>query len=567
MRRVILGLAGAAGVAAAAASVPLLSAPLEGADARMVAGLEAATGLTVRANGESVVQLFPSPRVRVEGVSLAHGDEAPFAVARSLVGRVSLSALLRGRLELAEAILEEPQVALDRMPFEDMTAALRARGGTPPSIRLVDGRLSWGDRTVDKVEGGLAFSRDGGPLTLSGYGRLAGKQVEATVQLADLAAFSRREEAPFRARFEGGGARVLFDGDASDAGGLKLVGDISVRAETLSGALRWLGAGPRLGRALGAEISFAGRGQLDAGGLQISNAELDFAGETFLGAGRLTPGAEGLAVEATLDAGSVDLAPYLDLVAPQALRSDGVWSAEPVALANLRGWTLDLRLSADVVRFGGLRLDQPAITAIVAKGGLDLSIGEASAYGGAVGGRLALEPDGDAARMRLEGAVSEVALGEALDDVVGRRPITGALTGEILLESRGSSTDELVRGLKGSIGARLADGALERVSRSRTLALAGLSGRMEFTNARAEMAVENGLARAEPVVVEGPRANFSLSGQASLIERTVALSGFVRPVEGGWTLPVRIDGPLFAPKLRPDLSGPTPRGEARRQKP
>lgn len=567
MRRVILGLAGAAGVAAAAASVPLLSVPLEGADARMVASLEAATGLTVRANGETAVDLFPSPRVRVEGVSLAHGAEAPFAVARSLVGRISLSALLRGRLELAEAILEEPQIALDRAPFEDMAAALRGGAATPRAIRLVDGRLSWRGHSIDKVEGGLAFSRNGGPLTLSGFGRYAGKPVEATVQLADLAAFARREEAPFRARIEGGGARVLFDGDASDAGGLKLVGDLSVRAETLSGALRWLGGGPRLGHAFGAEISFAGRSQLDAGGLQISNAELDFGGETFLGAGRLTPGPEGLAVEATLDAGSVDLAPYLDLVAPEALGDDGTWSEKPVALANLKGWTLDLRLSADAVRFGGLRLDQPAITAIVAKGGLDLSIGEASAYGGAVGGRLALEPDGDAARMRLEGAVADVALGEALDSVAGRRPITGSLTAEILLESRGTSTDELVRGLKGSIGARLEDGALERVSRSRTLALAGLGGRMEFTHARAEMAVERGLARAEPVVVEGPRATFSLSGEASLIERSVALTGFVRPVEGGWTLPVRIDGPLFSPKLRPDLSGRSPVGEARRQEP
>lgn len=567
MRRVAFGLAGAVAIAAAAASLSVFRAPVDGAGDRLIAGIEAATGLTVRVNGASSVELFPSPRVRVEGVSLANGADAPFAVARTLVGRLSLWALARGRLELAEATFEEPQIALDRLPAATVAAALKAdgAGGAPRAIRIADGRLTWRDRIVDRVEAGLVLPRSGGPLAMSGYGRFAGRQVEATAVLADPRAFGRNESAPFRARVEGGGARAMFDGDATEAGGLKLVGDVSFRAEALADTLRWLGVRPRADRAFGTGVSFAGRGQLDAAGLQISNAELDLAGESFLGAGRLTTGAEGLAVEATLDAGSVDLGPYLDLLAPKTLDDDGRWSDEPVALAALRGWTLDLRLSADELRLGGLKLDQPAATAIVAKGGLDLSIGEASAYGGAVGGRFSLEPeDGGGARLRIEGAATDVALGEALQAVFGSRPITGALTGDVALESRGTSASELVRGLKGQISARLADGALERVGRSRTLSLAGLGGRVEFSHASAEMAVTDGLARADPVTVEGPRATFSLAGRASFIDRRLALEGFVRPVEGSWTLPVQIDGPLFSPRLRPDLSGSAPRGEALR---
>lgn len=564
MRRIALGLAGAVAIAAAAATFSILRAPLDGAGDRLVAELREATGLTARANGEAELRLLPSPRIRIAGVSLSHGADTPFAIARSLSGRLSLVDLLFGRLELAEVTLEQPQVVLDRLPFADVMAALKAHSGSaPPTVRMSGARLTWRGQTVDKVEAGLVWP-GGGAFTLSGYGRYAGRPVQATVQLADLAAFERREAAPFRARIEGGGARVLFDGEAVDVDGPKFVGDVSFRADGLSDTLQWLGARARAGGALASGISFAGQGQLDADGLQVSNAELELGGKTYLGAGRLTSGTEGLAVEATLDADTVDLGPYFELFAPQAIRADGSWSEDPISLAALRGWTLDLRLSADEMLIGGFRLDQPAVTAVVAKGGLDLSVGAASAYGGTMGGRLSLEPDGDSARMRLEGGATDVGLGDALEATLGRRPIAGALTAETSMESRGGSVAELVSGLSGRLTARLDDGAIERISRSRTLAIAGFSGRMEVSRADAEMTLTRGVAHADPVSVNGPRGAFALSGVASLIDRTVALSGFVRPSEGGWTLPVRIDGPLFTPRLRPDLTGKPPRGEARR---
>lgn len=566
MRRLALGLAGFVG--AAAVAVPLLAAraPVDDAGDRLLAGLAQATGLSVQANGRSEVSLFPRPRVRVEGVSLAHEGEPPFAVARGLTGTLDPLALLQGRIKLGELILDQPQIALDRLPYADVLSALRSNAAVaPPSIRLSDGRLQWKGRVADKIEGGLVWPRDGGSFTLSGYGRFGGRPVEAKMQLADVAAFARGERAPFRARLEGGGARVLFDGDTIDEGGLKLVGDVSVRASELADTLGWLGARPSPAKAAsGWGASFAGRGQLDASGLQISNGELDLAGRSFLGAGRVTAGPAGPAVEATLDAGSIDLKPYLALLAPEVARPDGTWSARSVDLDGLRGWTLDLRLSADEMRLGGLTLERPALTAAVAEGGLDLSIGEASAYGGAVGGRLSIEPDGAVARLRFEGGATDLALGEALEALAGRRPLAGTLTAEVAVESEGSSIQALVAGLRGQAKARLADGLLATRSRSRTLALAGLGDKIEFARAEAAMVIKEGVARADPVSIEGPHANFTLAGDASLVDRELSLRGFVKPSGAAWTLPVRLTGPLFEPKLRPDLSGRPPRGEASR---
>ncbi|RXF73379.1 AsmA family protein [Hansschlegelia zhihuaiae] len=565
-RRILFGLAAAVALAAASGAVALSRVSVDDAGERLIGGLRDATGLSVAANGAATVSLFPSPRLRVDGVSFARRGEPPFAVARELVGALRLPALLLGRVELGEITLSEPQIALDRLPYADVLAALQARKGVghAPSIRIADGRLGWGGRAVDRVEAGLAWPRDGGPLAFSGYGRLGGRPVEATLQLADLAAFGRGERAPFRARLEGGGLRVMFDGDAIGVASPRLTGEISARAASLADALDWLGARAAGRGASQWSASFAGRGGLDADGLQISNAEIDLAGRSFLGAGRLTSVNGQPAVEATLDAGDLDLTPFAATLSPRLGEPDGSWSEAAIDLDGLRGWSLDLRLSAEALEFGGLRLGETAATMLVANGGLDLSIGEAAAYGGVIGGRLSLEPKGAETRLRLEGAATGVMVENTLAELLAKPPIEGSVNADLAVESVGTSVAGLVAGLKGRASGHLADGALESASRSRTLALAGLRGRMPVSRADIRMAVEGGVARADDISIVGPNASFALAGTASLVDRRIKLSGSVSLAKGGWDLPVVVEGPLSSPRLRPNLSGKSADGEARR---
>ena len=275
--------------AAIAAGVHACLGALEGADARLVSSLGEASGLRIKTNGPAVVALFPTPHMRVAGVSFARGSEPPFAAARELVGSFRLGALLRGRVELGEIVLEQAEIALDRAPFAEALRGVHSGGAVAvrPALRLSDGRLTIAGRVVDRVEAGLVWPREGGPLAVSGFGRYAGQSVEATFQLTDLSAFARRERSPFRARIEGGGARLMFDGDAADENGPRLTGEISARATSLDGALSWLGLGhtPKDGPRF--NLSLAGQGVLDAHGLAVSNAELDLSGDSFMGAGRI----------------------------------------------------------------------------------------------------------------------------------------------------------------------------------------------------------------------------------------------------------------------------------------
>lgn len=573
MKRIVLiGLGGAALAAAAGAAIaPRL--PANGADetARLLAAMSRATGLEVRANGGGEISLFPTPRIRVSGVSIARPGQEPFALVPEVVGSLGLLPLVQGRVALTDVVLNQPEVALERLPYGEAIAALRGQGDAidAPAIKLTDARLNFNGRTIDRVEAGLAPPRDGGPATFSGYGRYAGRQIEATAQMTDLAALARSDRSPFRARIEGGGARIMFDGSIADRDGLQLSGDISARAASIGDAFAWLNV-----RANGRSkpdwpVSLSGKGAFDGSGLAVSSAELDVGGETLLGAARLTMGSGGVPnVEATLDAERLDLNAYLGALSPRLVRPEGGWSASRIDLSRLAGWNLDLRLSADSARLGHLDLGPTAATVAVAKGGLDLSIGEAAAYGGTIGGRLVLEPQEAGLKIRLEGGATDVAIHDVLLAIMPATPIAGDLTTDFALDSAGGSMAEIVAGANGRVNARLADGALDNASRSRTLALAGLRGRIEFDRAEARIAVRDGIARSDDVAITGKAANFSLSGTASLIERSVALKGVVKPAERGWTLPVAIEGPLSRPKLRPDIGARSaPRGEASRAGP
>lgn len=571
--RIAIGF-GAAVIVAATAVVALdPRAPAPDAGDRLIETARQASGLRIEAASPAEISLFPTPRIRLRGVRVSRGAEPAFAVAREAVADLSVGALLIGRTEISDLTLDGADIALDRLPLAEGVAALKQSKGAAvalPAIQIAGGRLTWRGQEIEKVDAGLAWSRGGGPLALSGVGRFKGRSVEATAQLADVKALARYGTSPFRARIEGGGVRATFDGDALDAsgaqsgGGLRLKGDIGVRAGSLGDALAWVGFSEQP-KSTAWSVSLAGRGVLDGQSLDVTNAELDIAGESFLGAGRLSASADGApALEATLDAEKIDLDRYVAALGSN-FGAAGGWSAATIDLSGLKGWSLDLRVSADKVSFGEHRIGPAAATVAVAKGGLDLSLGEAAAYDGDIGGRLSLEPRGRETRMRLEAAATDVDLEEALQAMAGRTPITGTLTGDLSVEGLGASISEFVANLKGVAALRIVDGALEGVGRNRALALAGLRDRMEMSASEAHLIIDKGQAFTDDVSIVGPAAALNLGGVASLIDGELALKGVVRPARADWALPVTVEGRLSAPKLRPDLRGrAAPAGEARR---
>lgn len=554
-RRVAFGLAGLAALLLLGAA--LTPPPFRNADAVMVEAMRARSGLDIALNGHAEVVLLPSPHVRLVGVSFSRHGEPPFLVAREVTGSPRLVPLLMGRFELNRITLDGAEIALDRAPVGALFDAGEAEDRPAPSlpeIRLTDSRLSWGSRSVDKVEGGVAWASRAGPIALSGYGQFGGRLVEASFALTDPDALARGGPSPFRARIEGGGANVVFDGSAvSTEQGPRFAGDLSARASSLRETLRWLGApAPRRSSPLSG-FSLAGSAIADREGLSISNAEFNLEGDSFLGVGRFTAIDGRPNIEATLDTDRLDLDPYINGIAP-TLRETGGWSPRPVELKSIAGYQLDLRLSAGEVRFGAVKLGPTAATVSIAQGGLDLAVGEASAYGGTIGGHLSVVPEDAGARVRLQAALTDVDLDRALGRFVDQPALTGALTGDLAVEGLGASAADVIATLDGRATMAVAGGSLDGVTRSKTLALAGISRSMKISSAQAKLTVTGGVARTDDLMITGTDAVFTLSGEARLVERDLKMQGFVKPTTGGWTLPITVEGALAAPKLKPNLA-------------
>ncbi|MET0314150.1 MAG: hypothetical protein ABW275_07130, partial [Hansschlegelia sp.] len=270
MRRLIA--TGAVALCAAAAMIVASLAfrgPLDGAEAALLDAVRAASGLEVAANGHVQIELLPTPRILLSAVSLSQRGESPFAVVREVVGAPEIGPLLAGRIVLGEVTLDGAQIALDRAPL----GSLFSRSGVmrdAPEIRLTDARLSFGAAIIDKVEAGLSWAGGGRPFSVSGYGVYGGRPVEAAITLSDADALSGGEAAPIRARIEGGGARVTFDGTARVDGGPHFSGDLRARAASLRETLQWLGLPAPRHTAPLTGFSLAGRAVADRKGVAIA---------------------------------------------------------------------------------------------------------------------------------------------------------------------------------------------------------------------------------------------------------------------------------------------------------
>ncbi|GLK75712.1 hypothetical protein GCM10008171_09660 [Methylopila jiangsuensis] len=558
MRRIVLGLAGAAvalGVAGAALAVRASSA---GLDATLLTALRAGSGLALEAK-DARLTLWPTPRLRFDDVRVATAEGAPVARLKALVVKPAFMSLVTGRASVTDVTLLSPVIQAEAVDLERLARALSdAQRGTPPSVRVVDGEVRWGKGQVSAIDAGFALTR-GGQLAATGVARFRDRTVEGAMTVDDVFAAARGARSDLRLKLDGDGLRIAFEGHAvRTEGGRRLEGELGLRARSLKEVAAWLGAPLPAVSAPLADVTLSGRGLIDRAGLALDGAELALDGAQFDGAARFGRTPDGRPdVEATLDAEAIDLTPYLGAVSDSP---SGDWRRRGIDVRTLAALNLDLRLSARRLRAAAITLGPTAATVSVAHGALDMVVGEASVYGGVVGGRLALEPYGAAARLRLSLRGAGVELGPLLRDAAGQERLSGELSGEFAAEGQGATPGAILRSLSGRGSASLQGGAVGGL-RARALALLGLGGKIEVRTAEGSATVSGGVARTGDLRLGGPSAELRLSGEADLPSGRLNLTGALAVTEGA-TIPARVRGRIDDPKLRLDPLGADRRSDA-----
>lgn len=553
MRRLVLGLAGLAVAVGVALGAVVARTPPGLIETELLSALRNGSGLTVAARRPATFALFPTPHVRLEDVTVFDAAGVAVMSARAVIATPRLKSLIAGAVEIDEITLKTPVLPVQGLDLKGIAATAVGRasaGGRLPTLRIADGVITWSGGRIDDVEAGVVWPRVGRSLSLTAAGAFNGAPVEVRLSIDDPADLVTGGRTGVKTKFSGGGARLAFEGVADESqGAQRLDGALRFRAGSLKDLARWFGGvTPALGAPL-ADVTLSGDATIDRTGVDVQRAELAIDGANYIGGTRFALKDGRPALEATLAARDLDLTHYVDGFSP-TLADGGGWSAEPLDVRPFRALDLDLRLSADAVRLGSLRLGPTAATVGVANGALDIAVGEAAAYGGLLGGRVQIQPDGRTARVRLQIQGSGIGLVDALTDVTGAAPLSGALSAEATLEGRGASIAELVRGLDGRGSASLAGGTIGGF-RAKALTLLGYGSQLEIRSIDGTMTMTNGVARTGDLALGGDDAWLRLSGEADIFTRRMSLAGTLGAASGpGPTAPVRVDGAFLDPKLR-----------------
>ncbi|MFO1082018.1 MAG: AsmA family protein [Reyranellaceae bacterium] len=286
-------------------------------------------GRAVRLDGPLEIAVLPQPAVIVRQLRVANVAGAPtpdMLDAERVVATLSWAALLRGRLGVAELILERPRLALERgtdgtpgWAFPVLQAAEHGAAAGLPALSIdrlaiVHGEIAVGAALLGRPVAARAIDLAGTLDLAAARLQLAGTAVlndVATTLSADLR-LAAGDRPPLAVRLGLPGGRLDVSGwPPLHAGDAPLHGHVAVEAESLpefSAALAALaGQGKvRLNETLGRRLSLAGDVALVDGQVALDGLALTIGEERITGALRIalggTPAIEGRLVASRLDA-------------------------------------------------------------------------------------------------------------------------------------------------------------------------------------------------------------------------------------------------------------------------
>jgi len=236
-----------------------------------------------------------------------------------------------------------------------------------------------------------------------------------------------------------------------------------------------------------------------------------------------------------------------------------------------------------------VKLENLKLGVKAAAGRVNVNPLEANLYEGKLAGSASI--DANANRVALKSQLGGVAIGPLLHDALDNDLLEGRGDVALDVQTGGQTVGAMKRALAGSARLTLQNGAIkginlsEAVRKVRALSgsasaeepTAGGAERTDFTDLSASFLIKDGVAHNDDLSAKSPLLRLSGSGnidigggsidylaKPSIVQSSAGQGGKDSAELRGVTVPVRITGPLGAPRFRIDLSGAA--GEAAKQK-
>jgi len=263
--------------------------------------------------------------------------------------------------------------------------------------------------------------------------------------------------------------------------------------------------------------------------------------------------------------------------APAAGPARGARSEAAIDLSALKGLNLNGTLKIGQLVASKVKLENLKLGVKASAGRVNVNPLEADLYQGKLAGSASI--DANTNRVALKSQLGGVAIGPLLHDALDNDLLEGR--GDLTLDVRtgGATVGAMKRALAGSARLALQNGAIKGINLSEAIRKArALSAsnpppeqkagaeRTDFTELSASFAINEGVAHNDDLSAKSPALRLSGSGKVDIgggsidylakpsIVRSSAGQGGKEAAElRGATVPVKITGPLEAPRFRVDL--------------
>jgi len=261
----------------------------------------------------------------------------------------------------------------------------------------------------------------------------------------------------------------------------------------------------------------------------------------------------------------------------------------PIGLSALKDLNLKGALRIGELTASNVKAEKISMGLRAAGGRLEVNPLAASLYRGSLAGNASV--NANANQFAIKSQLTGVAIGPLLRDALGKDLLEGAGNVALDLRASGNTVGAMKKALSGSANLALKDGAIKGINLTEVLRKAkSLSGakptseqvasnseRTDFAELGASFVIKNGVAHNEDLSGKSPLLRLTGSGdvnvgadsldylvKASVVATSAGQGGRELADLRGLTVPVRITGPLDAPKFRVDFG--TAAGQAVRQR-
>ena len=579
-----LAIAVAAVIAAAFVTLVALSFLIPAAAVRdaVKSEIRAVTGLDPILGDEVSLSLFPSGSVRFRNVLL--GDERtgePAVAADELRARLRYLPLLAGRIEIADVTLLRPVInvtfaADGQSNWSGLIVALAnalqpdpGRTASFSEIGIRDGTVIVHDdgkgatERLENLEFDVAWPSISKSFGANGHFVWHDEPIEASFTLSDFLAALTGNRSGVKVRLTSAPLTLAFDGAASDQPTLKIEGTLGVEAHSLRDALRWTGKSKLPFGGFG-RFALRAQSEITGGVASLSNVTVELDGNSAEGALTLATDGHRL-VQGTLAAEALDLTPYVSGVRLLA-RNENDWAQFPITLDGFDDFNLDLRLSAASIKIADAQLGRTAAAATMRNGKLDLTIGEAQAFGGVAKGTLGIASAAGSVAVTSHMQFNDVDLQKCLGEIFNVDKLVGRGTLAVDLDGAGASVLAVTHALNGTATLTAQSGALNGINIEqllRRLERRPLSGNGDFRTGRTpfdslaiSLKIDRGVVSVDDMHVDGPAVRLAVGGRASVPTRDLDLKGVATLVSNStadeFDLPFVVQGPWDSPIMLPD---------------